>query len=60
MAKCEVKDCNNEAISTIEELSIAVCEWHQFAHANNVGWLGKTDEDAIENTIPKPKEKGLT
>ena len=56
MAICDVPGCQKEATASIEELSLSVCDWHEYEHSNELKWIGKQDEDAIENTIPKMKD----
>ena len=58
MAKFDIPTCSNEAVDTIKELAISVCDWHSYAHHNEIGWLGKLDEDDVKNTIPKIKDEG--
>ena len=56
MAKCDVPSCPKEASETIVELALELCDWHAYEHHNEIGWLGKADEDDIKNTIPKMKD----
>ena len=55
MSKCDVPSCAKEASERIAELALYLCDWHAYEHHNNLGWLGKTDEDDVKSTIPKPK-----
>ena len=56
MAKCDVTQCLGEASTVITELALSVCDWHAYEHEHELGWLGKTEEDNIDNTIPKMKD----
>ena len=58
MAKCDVPSCQNEVITTIEDLSLSVCDWHAYEHEHELGWIGKIDDDNINNIIPKIKDTG--
>jgi hypothetical protein len=59
---CDVPSCQKEVSEVITELALQLCDWHAYEHHNHLGWIGKTEEDDIKNTIPKikDKDKGLT
>ena len=59
MPKCDVPSCQGEAREVVTERALHLCEWHAYEHNNEVGWLGKTDEDDVKNTIPKMKDKDV-
>jgi hypothetical protein len=59
---CDVPSCQKEASEVITELALQLCDWHAYEHHNDLGWIGKMEEDNVKNTIPniKDKDKGLT
>jgi len=59
MAKCDVLSCPKEASEVITELALRLCDWHAYEHHNDLGWIGKTEEDNVKNTMPKMKDKNV-
>ena len=59
MSKCDVLSCPKEASEVITELALRLCDWHAYEHHHELGWIGKTEEDDVKNTIPKMKDKDV-
>jgi len=57
MAKlCDVRSCQKEASEVITDLALQLCDWHAYEYHNNLGWMGKTEEDDVKNTISRMKD----
>lgn len=55
---CDVPSCFKEISERVPQLALSLCDWHAYEYHNELGWLGKTDEDDVKNTIPKMKDEG--
>ena len=55
MATCDVPDCDVESAGSVDNSGtlLSLCEWHLYEYNNDLGWIGKDDEDAVKHTFPK-------
>jgi len=55
VANCDVPNCEVESAGSVDNSGtlLALCEWHLYEYNNDLGWIGKDDEDAVKYTFPK-------
>jgi len=55
VAICDVLNCDVESAGSVDNSGtlLSLCEWHLYEYNNDLGWIGKDDEDAVKHTFPK-------
>lgn len=52
---CNVPNCEKDSTETVKTESgteLLLCEWHTYEFRQNLGWLGKSEEEDISTIFP--------